>query len=115
MRWFGPSPDTVATLAEIDLRVGGRYRIAFRSPDGEQNEVGGEYLEVVPRERLVFDWAFHSTPQRVSRVSITLAPAGEGTELTFVHDRFVDVQARDNHERGWHAFFQQLQHYTEAP
>ena len=114
MRWFGPSPDTIATLAEIDLRVGGHYRIAFRSPDGEQNQVGGEYLEVQHQQRLVFNWAFHTTPERVSRVSITLTSVANGTELTFVHDRFVDIQARDNHERGWHAFFLQLNHYMEA-
>jgi uncharacterized protein YndB with AHSA1/START domain len=114
MRWFGPSPETIATVAEIDLRVGGRYRIAFRSPDGEQNQVGGEYLELQPPERLVFSWAFHTTPERVSRVSITLRPVADGTELTFVHDRFVDLQARDNHERGWHAFFLQLTDYVEA-
>jgi uncharacterized protein YndB with AHSA1/START domain len=114
MRWFGPSPETIATLAEIDLRVGGHYRIAFQSPDGEQNQVAGEYLEVQPQQRLVFNWAFHTTPERVSRVSITLTPVADGTELTFVHDRFVDSQARDNHERGWRAFFQQLHHYMEA-
>lgn len=114
MRWFGPTPDTIATHAEIDLRVGGRYRIAFQSPDGEHNEVGGEYLEVHPNQRLVFNWAFHSTPERISRVSITLTPDADGTGLTFVHDRFVDIQARNNHERGWNAFFQQLDQFMEA-
>ena len=114
MRWFGPTPDTAATKAEIDLRVGGRYTIAFKSPDGEQNRVGGEYLEVEPHRRLVFNWAFHTTPERVSRITITLAAAADGTELTFVHDRFVDIQARNNHERGWKAFFQQLDQLMEA-
>lgn len=107
--WFG-----AATQAELDVRPGGRYRIRFNSPDGTANEVGGEYQEVTPPSRLVFSWAFHSTPERVSRITITLAPAAGGTELTFVHDRFFDQQGRDNHERGWTQFFTKLDQLLET-
>jgi len=96
------------TKAEIDLRVGGRYCIAFGAPDGEQHEVSGVYQEVVPHSRLVFTWAFKSTPERVSRVSIELKPTSGGTDLRFVHDRFFNEQARINHERGWPEFFDNL-------
>jgi uncharacterized protein YndB with AHSA1/START domain len=70
--------------------------------------VGGEYQEVTPPSRLVFSWAFHTTPERISRISITLRAVPGGTELTFVHDHFFDQQARDNHERGWTLFFTKL-------
>jgi len=96
------------TEAEIDLRVGGRYRIFSRLPDGGVNDVSGEYLEVQPGRRLVFSWAWHSTPERVSRVSIDLIEQGDGTLLRFVHDRFFDEQACRNHERGWQPTFAQL-------
>lgn len=102
-RWFG-----VDAQAELDVRPGGRFRIRFNSPDGSANEVGGEYQEVTPPGKLVFSWAFHTTPERVSRISITLQAVAGGTELTFVHDRFFDQQARDNHERGWNLFFTRL-------
>jgi uncharacterized protein YndB with AHSA1/START domain len=65
------------------------------------NEVCGVYQEVVRHSRLVFTWAFKSTPERVSRVSIELMPRGGGTELRFVHDHFYDEAARANHESGW--------------
>jgi uncharacterized protein YndB with AHSA1/START domain len=107
-QWFGPGPTPSVTVAEIDLCVGGRYRIAFDTPDGNHHEVAGVYQEVVPNRRLVFTWAFKSTPERVSRVSIDLAPLADGTELRFVHDRFFDRQARDNHARGWPLFFDSL-------
>ena len=95
-----------------DLRVGGRYRIGFKTEDGEQHEVGGTYHEVVPDRRLVFSWAWHTTPERSSLVSITLAQDGdEGTLLTLQHERFFDEKARDNHERGWLGTLQKLEDY----
>ena len=99
--WFGPGEPHSVTLAELDVRPGGAYRIRFRTPDGEEHEVGGRYEEVEAPRRLVFSWAWHSTPERVSRVSIELRPVPDGTELDFLHDRFFDHAARDNHERGW--------------
>jgi uncharacterized protein YndB with AHSA1/START domain len=95
-------------LAQLDVRVGGRYRIRFRTPDGEEHEVGGVYEEVMPQRRLVFSWAWHSTPERVSRVTIELRPDDGGTVLDLLHDRFVDAQARANHERGWTGTFAKL-------
>ena len=106
-QWFGPGNPTVTT-AEVDLRVGGRYRIVFKGASGEMNEVSGVYQEVVPHSRLVFTWAFNSTPERVSRVSIDLKPRAGGTELRFVHDRFHDEEARVGHESGWQHGFANL-------
>ena len=103
-QWFGPGNPKVTT-ADVDLRVGGRYRITFLGMSGEMNEVSGVYEEVVPQRRLVFTWAFKGTPDRVSRVSIELTPQAGGTELRFVHDRFHDDEARTQHEFGWkHGF-----------
>jgi uncharacterized protein YndB with AHSA1/START domain len=52
-RWWGP--DEVETVrAEADARVGGRFRVIMRTPDGEEHDVGGVYREVVRDEKLVF-------------------------------------------------------------
>lgn len=110
-RWFGAADGS--TEAEVQLQVGGRYRIRFGG-HGERHEVAGEYLVIEPLRRLVFSWAFHSTPGRVSRVSIELLPAEGGTELLFVHDRFFNEQACINHGRGWPQFFDSLQSFTSA-
>ena len=101
-RWFGPSSLKAGTgLASIDARIGGRYRISFTMENGEYNEVGGVYREVVPNERLVFSWAWHSTPERDSLVTVSLKPDGDGTLLTLHHEQLFDQAARDGHERGW--------------
>ena len=85
--------------ADIDLRVGGHYRISFNA-NGQYNQVGGVYREVVPNERLVFSWAWHSTPERESLVTVLLKPDGAGTLLTFHHEQFFDAdRARQSRAR----------------
>ena len=112
--WFGvPAKLKQGTLqAETDLRVGGRYRISFDAVDGEHFQVGGVYREVVPNERLVFSWAWHSTPERESQVTISLKPYGGGTLLTLHHEQFFDEAARDGHEKGWNALLGQLEAFA---
>jgi uncharacterized protein YndB with AHSA1/START domain len=99
-KWFGPE-GTQAATAELDVQVGGRYFIRFRMADGEEHGVGGAYREVAPPERLVFDWAWQSTPERVSLVTLRFAPDGDGTLFTLIHEQFADDAARDSHEHGW--------------
>lgn len=100
-QWFGPGEPNSVTLAELDVRPGGRYRIRFHTPDGEEHEVAGTYQTVELYRELVFSWAWHSTPERVSRVSVQLRPVDGGTELDVRHAQFFDQLARDNHARGW--------------
>jgi uncharacterized protein YndB with AHSA1/START domain len=110
-QWFGPGAvEEGSVKADIDLRAGGRYRISFTS-NGTYNEVGGVYREVVPNRRLVFTWAWHSTPERESLVTITIKPEGRGTLLTFLHEQFADETARNNHERGWTELLGKLESY----
>jgi len=112
--WFGPGEPNSVTLAELDVRPGGRYRIRFHTQDGEEHEVSGIYEEVVPERRLVFSWAWRSTPDRVSRVALDLRPAAEGTELDFLHERFFDQAACDGHRRGWTATLVKLEAWLQA-
>ncbi len=112
IHWFGPAETADGSVrADMDVRVGGRFRISFRDQDGEYHEVGGTYREVVPNERLVFSWAWHSTPERESLVTITLKPDGDATMLTLHHERFFDEKARDGHERGWTGTLEKLARY----
>lgn len=100
MRWMHPH-DHVCLHAEADVREGGRFRVVMRGPDGEQHDVSGTYLEGVPDARLVFTWAWRSTPERESRVTVMLREDGHATELTLKHERFFDEAARDAHEGSW--------------
>ena len=98
--WFGPDAGPV-TRAEIDLRVGGRYTVVFYTEDGEEHHVSGVYREVVPNEKLVFTWAWRTTPERESLVTVQIKPDGDGSMLTLIHEQFFDEPARDRHDFGW--------------
>ena len=109
-RWFGPAAVKAGTeRASIDPRVGGRYSISFDMESGEHCEVGGVYREMVPNQLLVFSWAWHTTPERESLVTVSLKLDGEGTLLTLTHEQFFDQAARDGHERGWNSALDKLQ------
>src|SRR5438445_13670197 len=60
-RWSAPG-DLTTPVAEVDLRVGGRYRIDMRAPDGTLHRVTGTYREVDPPNRLVYTWQWETTP-----------------------------------------------------
>lgn len=107
-RWWQPGGATLLA-AEIDARVGGRYRIVARTPDGEEHDVRGVYQEVVPDRRLVFTWAWRSTPERESLVTVELAAEGADTLLTLTHERFFDAAARDRHRGGWESVLGRLE------
>jgi uncharacterized protein YndB with AHSA1/START domain len=110
IQWFAQAQAKPGSLsADLDVRAGGRYRISFTDDKGEYFEVGGLYREVVPNERLQFTWAWHSTPERESLVTISFKPDTAGTLMTFRHEQFADQAARDNHERGWNEFFDVLE------
>lgn len=112
-QWFGPARVKDGSVqAETDLRVGGRYRIRFQSEGGENFQVDGVYRDIVPDERLVMSWAWHSTPERESQLTISLKPDGAGTMLTLHHERFFDEAARDNHARGWNELLGKLEQFA---
>lgn len=101
-------------LAEIDLRTGGRYRLRFQAPGRELHEVGGEYRVVEPHRRLAFTWAWHSTPERESIVTLEFKATGRGTEFVFLQEQFFDQAARDGHASGWAGAFAKLDRLMAA-
>jgi len=106
-RWFGPA-GVESVEAKTDLRVGGRYHITMHVP-GDRHDVMGVYREMVPNEKLVFTWAWKSTPERESLVTVTFKPDGDGTLMTLLHEQFFDTDARDRHNQGWEAALNKLE------
>jgi len=113
MGWWG-TKDAATLRAEVDLRPGGRFAVAFRTPDGEEHDVAGIYREIVADQKLVFTWAWASTPERESLVTVTIEPDGAGSILTLHHAHFFDATARDNHEGGWTHTLDRLEMRLEA-
>ncbi|MFO1323974.1 MAG: SRPBCC domain-containing protein [Burkholderiales bacterium] len=99
--WMGPPDADIDAEVTLDLRVGGRYRIVMHAANGDTHRVGGTYREIVANRRLVYTWAWESTPERESLVTVEFRPVGGGTEVLLTHERFADRDARDRHHHGW--------------
>ncbi len=91
--------DTIS--AEIDARVGGRFRIV-RHWDGQDVEYSGEYLEIDRPHRLVFSLFVEKYAQRDDRVIVELAPVEEQSLIVLTHEFSLrDPTERSRIERGW--------------
>ena len=102
--WLGQG-DSPGWLAELDVRVGGRYRFVMRHPGGEYYDARGVYREVVPNRVLAFTWSWRSgAAADEALIRVLLNPVAGGTELAFMLDPVVDPRERD----AWRADFKRL-------
>src|SRR5262249_44552268 len=110
--WWGPD-DCPAISAEADARVGGPFRVRFRTADGLEHECAGEFLEIEPPDRVVMSWRWIVNGPieehgRVSRLEIRLRSIPTGTELTLVHTLLSNEDSARSHEGGWSGALKKL-------
>jgi uncharacterized protein YndB with AHSA1/START domain len=101
-RWWGAGGVTCPE-AEVDLRVGGSYRIANQTPDGDVLWVTGTFRHIEPPARLVYTWTTEPVTgdSRHSLVEVTFDEASDGTIVTITETRIADTETRDVHLHGW--------------
>ena len=106
-QWFGPSPGSLHG-AEIELRVGGRWR--FTKSDGPDGAIGfeGRYLVIDPPNRLTFTWRQLKTradgPPETSGDShgeLTFERRDTGTFMRVVHANIDSMPLRNGFAGGW--------------
>jgi len=94
-RWFGPRRLEVSEC-EVDLRVGGTWRIVHRAPDGMEFAFHGEFLELDPPRRRVGTFVYEGAPEHEAVETLVLEPVENGTMLTSTN-RHSSLEARDMH------------------
>lgn len=103
--WWGP--DDIPVLgAAVDARVGGAYRVRFRTLDGREHEAHGTFLELVAPRRVVMSWQWSVGGEadergRTSRIEFDLVPFAGGTDLTFTHADLASEASARSHAWGW--------------
>lgn len=101
MEWEG-------TVVELDPRPGGIYRVLVHG----EYQAAGEFVEVVPNEKLViaFGWDMpdNPIPPGSTRVEITLHAEGDKTRLRMVHSGLPDDEAVAQHTTGWDHYLNRL-------
>jgi uncharacterized protein YndB with AHSA1/START domain len=85
------------TTCEIDLRVGGAFRVASEE---RGLSIQGTYREIDPITRLVMNWT-QTNRDGDSLLTILIEPVGDGTSLALTHENFPDEASQADHERGW--------------
>jgi uncharacterized protein YndB with AHSA1/START domain len=112
-QWWGPQ-SVECVDAEVDLRVGGRYRIANQFPDGKILWISGEFETIERPHRLVYTWRVGAAETAAERVTVTFEAHGVETEVIVAHERIPTEAMRDMHEQGWVGCLDGLVDYLEG-
>jgi uncharacterized protein YndB with AHSA1/START domain len=110
-RWMSSSGGT--TVAEVDARIGGHYRLETKTSDGLVHVTTGVYRELEPGRRLVKTWIYEGPfPDFVGHetlLTLELREVGPGlTELTLKHERLPSDAYRDSIRQGWSGLLDNL-------
>jgi uncharacterized protein YndB with AHSA1/START domain len=113
-KWLPPHGFT-GTVHELDARVGGRFRMSFTNfSTGGSHSFGGEYLELVPGERLKYTDRFDDPNLPGTMVTtVTLAPVMGGTDLSIVQEGIPEQIPEAMCHLGWQESLALLAHVVE--
>ena len=92
--------DTHVASVEVDLRVGGAFRIVMANAKGSYDH-RGRYVEIERHARLRFTWASAATNGNDTEVTVTFEDVEEGTRVTLVHASLPDAPGRRTTRAGW--------------
>lgn len=109
-RWWCPNGWIPAEI-EVDLRVGGVYRMGMqRLAGGAPVYVDGVFLDVRVPERLVYTWrwknAFEGMPETC--VTIQFFERGGATEVLLAHENLPEIPICLRHRSGWIAAWERI-------
>jgi len=108
-KWLPPHGFT-CKVHHLDARVGGTFRMSFTNfTSGNGHSFGGEYLELVPFEKIRYTDRFDdpNLPGEI-RVAVTLKPVSCGTELNIVQEGIPEVIPVEMCYLGWQESLEQL-------
>ncbi len=114
-KWLPPNGFT-GKVHEMDARVGGRFKMSFTNfTSGKSHSFGGEFLELVPHERLRYTDVFDdpNLPGQIL-VTVTLRKTPVGTELNIVQESIPDIIPVEACYLGWQESLALLAKLVEA-
>ncbi len=113
-KWLPPNGFT-ARMHESDVRVGGKYRMSFTNfTTGSSHSFGGEYVELVPNERIRYSDKFDDPNLPGSmNVTVILKKVSVGTEVSITQEGVPDVIPPEACYLGWQESLTQLKALVE--
>jgi uncharacterized protein YndB with AHSA1/START domain len=113
-KWIPPNGFT-CTVHQLDPQIGGSHKMSFRNfTTGQSHSFGGQYLELVPNERLRYTDRFDdpNLPGEI-RVTVTLKKVAVGTEVTIVQEGLPDAIPVEGCYLGWQESLRNLARLVE--
>lgn len=110
-KWLPPYGFT-CTVHEMNAVVGGTFKMSFSNfSSGNSHSFGGEYVELVPSEKLVYTDKFDdpNLPGEI-RTTVVLKPVSCGTDLSIVQEGVPEVIPAEMCYLGWQDSLDQLAH-----
>jgi uncharacterized protein YndB with AHSA1/START domain len=114
-KWLPPHGFT-GRVHEMEAKVGGSYRMSFTNlSNGQSHSFGGEYLELVPNERIRHTDKFDdpNLPGEM-HVTVTFKPVSVGTEVSIVQEGIPEVIPTEACYLGWQESLSLLAQLVEA-
>jgi uncharacterized protein YndB with AHSA1/START domain len=108
-KWLPPNGFT-GEVHQLDARVGGTYRMSFTNfTTGHSHSFGGEYIELVPHERIRYTGKFDDPNlPGVMQTTVSMRAVSCGTELDVVQEGIPDVIPLEMCYLGWQESLAQL-------
>lgn len=100
IKWWGPK-GVRCISAEIELVVGGQYRIENELPDGTILWISGEFEAIERPQFLSYTWIVEKGDPTVEHVSVRFESHESGTEIILSHTQIPSAALRDKHQLGW--------------
>jgi uncharacterized protein YndB with AHSA1/START domain len=113
-KWLPPN-GFVCTVHHLEPTAGGKFRMSFRNfTNGKAHAFSGEYVELVPGERLRYTDTFDD-PNLAGQiqVTVTLKPVSVGTEINIVQEGLPDLIPPEACYLGWQESLRNLARLVE--
>ncbi len=106
--WFGSDPNGTVEEVEIDLRIGGAYRISFSDSDGSKHICKGRILSIIEHKLLIWSWEWESEPGHISELKVSFYSFGNETGVVLEHSN-LNPQSRHAYAEGWSGGFNKIE------
>ena len=113
-KWLAPAGFT-CTVHHMDPKVGGTFKMSFTEFDsGQAHSFGGEYLELVPNEKLYYSDVFDDPNLKSDiKVLVILKKVSSGTDMSITQSGLPDIIPAEMCHLGWQDSLKQLAQFVE--
>ena len=113
-KWLAPAGFT-CTVHHMDPKVGGTFKMSFTEFDsGQSHSFGGEYLELVPNEKLYYTDVFDDPDLKSDiKVLVILKKVSSGTDMSITQSGLPDIIPAEMCHLGWQDSLKQLAQFVE--